>query len=76
MRKHSRLCVLLWLVIQQQSDAAEERGMGSCEGRSVGAPQRAGFVQSSQEFQDTVTDKEETTCRSRNLVMMGVIDHD
>jgi hypothetical protein len=32
------LCVLLWLVVQQQLDAIEERGMGACEGHLVGAP--------------------------------------
>jgi hypothetical protein len=57
------------LLIQQQLDAEGERGMGACEGRSVGAPQRAGFVQSSPE----VTNEEETTYRSRNLVMVGVL---
>jgi hypothetical protein len=57
--------------IQQQSAADEERGMGACEGRSVGAPQRAGFVQSPLE----VTNEEETTYRSRNLVMVGVSAH-
>jgi hypothetical protein len=46
--------------------------MGACEGRSVGAPQRAGFVQSSLEFQLTVTKEDEITYRSRNLVMVGV----
>jgi hypothetical protein len=48
MRKRSDPRVLLWLAIQ-------ERGMGACQGRSVGAPQRAGFVQSSLKFQVTVT---------------------
>jgi hypothetical protein len=49
----------------------EERGMGACQGRSVGAPQRAGFVQSSLKFQVTVTAEEQTACRSRNVVMIG-----
>jgi hypothetical protein len=57
MRKLSGPRVLLWLEIQRRSDAEEERGMGACEGRSVGAPQRAGFVQSSLKFQLTVTDE-------------------
>jgi hypothetical protein len=68
MRKRSSPRVLLWLLIQQPSDAEEERGLGACEGRSVGAPQRAGLVQSSLEFQVTITNAEETTYRSRNLV--------
>jgi hypothetical protein len=48
--------VVLWLVIQKQSDGALERGgLGAREGRSVVGPQRAVYVQLPQEFQGTVS---------------------